>query len=107
MREYRENVMPTADEHPPRPLGRSVLLGSAVGIGVALTAFLLISIPFYTLASFEPNGMDRPLIRTGLLQIALPVGLALGAVTGVVTGRWLRRGGSWTVDDGGDRYSNR
>lgn len=101
-------MTPDVDERTPRPIGRSILLGVGIGVGVAAIAFVLIAIPFYTLASFEPDGgMDRPLIRTGLLQIALPVGVVLGVVTGAVAGRWLHRGGSWTVDDGGDRYSNR
>lgn len=90
-----------------RPLGRSIALGVAIGIGTAAICFFLIAIPFYTLASFEPNGIDRPIVRTGLFRIALPVGLLVGLVSGVASGWWLRRGGSWTVDDGSDRYSNR
>ena len=90
-----------------RPLGRSVLLGVGIGIGLGLIVFVLVAIPFYTLASFEPNGIDRPIIRTGLFRIALPVGVLVGIVGGTIAGRWLRRGGSWTVDDGGDRYSSR
>jgi hypothetical protein len=46
-------------------------------------------------------------VRTGLFRIALPVGVVVGIVGGVVGGRWLHRGGGWTVDDGGDRYSSR
>lgn len=86
---------------------RSALLGVAIAVGVAATTFFLIAIPFYTLASFEPNGIDRPIIRTGLFRIALPVGALVGLISGVAAGRWVRRGGRWTVDDGGDRYSAR
>lgn len=96
------------DEQPARrPLVRSILLGLGVGIAVAAIAFFVIAIPFYTLASFESNGFDRPIVRTGLLRIALPVGAVIGVVTGAVVGRWLRRGGSWTVDDGDGRYTTR
>ena len=90
-----------------RSTARAVAIGVVVAVGGAAICFFLIAIPFYTLASFEPNGLDRPIIRTGLFKIALPVGLLLGLVLGGVAGWWYRRGGSWTVDDGGDRYSNR
>ncbi len=90
-----------------RPLGTSILLGVIIGVACAAIVYFLIAIPIYLVASFEANGMDRPIIRTGLLKVALPVGAVCGIVCGVVGGRWLRRGDSWTVDDGGDRYSNR
>lgn len=95
------------DEPAKRPLGRSILLGVAIGVSSAAIAYFLIAIPIYLVASFESNGMDRPIIRTGLLKVALPIGGLLGTVIGIVSGRWLRRGGSWTLDDGSDRYSNR
>lgn len=98
---------PPATEPTPRSLGRSVALGAGIGIGAAAICFFLIAIPFYTLASFEPNGIDRPIVRTGLFRVALPVGLLVGVVSGVASASWLRRGGTWTVDDGSDRYSNR
>lgn len=91
----------------PRSVGRSVAVGLAVGIGAAAICFFLIAIPFYTLASFEPNGIDRPIVRTGLFKVALPVGFLVGLAAGVASGVWARRGGGWTVDDGSDRYSNR
>lgn len=100
---------PTEPDHAAtgRSLAQSVALGVGIGLGLALIVFFLIAIPFYTLASFEPNGIDRPIVRTGLFRIALPVGVVLGVVIGAASGWWLRRGGSWTVNDGGDRYSNR
>ena len=98
-----------ADTEPTsRSVGRSIAVGVAIGLAVTAVVFFLIAIPFYTLASFEPNGgVDRPIVRTGLLRIALPVGVVVGVVSGAVAGRWLHRGGRWTNDDGGDRYSNR
>lgn len=86
---------------------RAVLIGLGIGIGTGLLAFFLIAIPFYTLASFEPNGMDRPIIRTGLFRIALPVGAVVGIVVGSISGRWVHRGGKWPTSESGDRYSAR
>ena len=95
----------TSTEH--RPLLRSVLIGIGLAIGLAAVTFFLIAIPFYTLASFETNGIDRPIVRTGLFRVALPVGAIVGIVGGAVGGRWLHRGGRWVAEDGGDRYSTR
>lgn len=91
----------------PRPVVRSVLVGIALAVGLGAITFFLIAIPFYTLASFEPNGINRPIVRTGLFRIALPVGALVGVVGGAVAGRWLHRGGRWVVEDGRDRYSSR
>lgn len=98
---------PVATDRPSRPLGRSIGIAIGVGLAVGAICFFLIAIPFYTLASFEPNGLDRPVVRTGLFRIALPVGAVLGLVSGVVAGWWARRGGTWRADGGGDRYTNR
>ena len=98
---------PPATERTPRSLGRSLALGVAIGIGAGAICFFLIAIPFYTLASFEPNGIDRPIVRTGLFKVALPVGVLVGIASGIAAGVWVRRGAAWTVNDGSDRYSNR
>lgn len=98
---------PPADDSARRPLGVSLLLGVVIGIATAAIVYFLIAIPIYLVASFESNGLDRPIIRTGLFRVALPVGIVVGSITGVVSGRWLRRGERWSLDDGGDRYSNR
>lgn len=90
-----------------RPLGMSLLLGVVIGIATAAIVYFLIAIPIYLVASFESNGLDRPIIRTGLFRVAMPISVVVGLVTGVVSGRWLRRGERWSLDDGGDRYSNR
>lgn len=83
----------------PPPTRRPVLLALAVGVAVALVAiaiaFSIFAIPFFALARFaEPgSGLDRPLIRTGLFRVAIPVGLVLGTLTGLAVARWYRRGG--------------
>lgn len=101
---------PTPDTEAPEPgrsLARSVLIGIGLAVGFGAITFFLIAIPFYTLASFEPNGIDRPIVRTGLFKVALPVGVVVGVVGGTAVARWLHRGGRWTVDGGEDRYSAR
>jgi len=98
---------PTSTVRAPRSVGSSVAIGIAVGVAAAAIAFFVIAIPLYTLASFEPNGLDRPVVRTGLFQVAMPVGALIGLAVGAAAGRWAHRGGTWTVDDGGDRYSTR
>ena len=78
---------------------RPVLLAVGVGVGVGLCAvaiaFSIIAIPLFALARFaEPgHGLNEPLIRNGLLHVAVPVGGVLGLVAGLATARWYRRGG--------------
>ena len=77
---------------------RSLLLGVGVGMAVAMTAvaigFSIIAIPLYALASVEPgSGIDRPFIRDGLFEVAIPVGMVLGAACGTLVGVWYARGG--------------
>lgn len=86
-------------------MGRALAVAVGVGIGVAALVFVLIAIPFYTLASLEPNGLDRPLVRTGLLYVAGPFGLAAGIVAGVLAGRWYRKGNAWVPADRDSRFS--
>lgn len=98
---------PSRTVRSPRSVGSSIAIGVGVGVAAAAIAFFLIAIPLYLLAMLEPEGLDRPLVRTGLFAVAMPVGAVIGAVSGVVAGRMARRGGTWTLDDGGDRYSTR
>lgn len=98
---------PDATEPASRPLGVSILLGVVIGVATAAIVYFLIAIPIYLVASFESNGLDRPIIRTALFRVAMPVAATVGAVSGIASGRWLRRGGRWSLDDDGDRYSNR
>jgi len=78
---------------------RTVLTALAIGLGVGLAAVAIIvsivAIPLFALARFaDPgNGLDRPMIRDGLTHVALPAGVVLGTVSGLLVGRWYRRGG--------------
>jgi hypothetical protein len=58
------------------PVRRSVLLGVAIGVPVAIAAmaitYAIVAIPMYTLAQADPHGLDRPFFRGALFRIALP-----------------------------------
>jgi len=88
---------PTTDlgERPRRPVLLALGVGAAVGLAAIGLVISIIAIPFFALARFaEPGrGLDEPLIRTGLVKIALPAGLILGSLTGLAVGRWYRKGG--------------
>jgi len=84
------------------PLRRSVAVGFAIGVPVALAAaaltYAIVAIPMYTLAQADPHGLDRPFFRHALVRIALPAGAAIGLVVGSVVGVWYRRGGRLPTD---------
>ena len=86
----------------PAPLRRSILVGLAIGVPIALAAaavvYAIIAIPMYTLAQADPHGLDRPFFRNALFRIALPVGGAIGLLIGSVVGVWYRRGGHLPTD---------
>jgi len=83
------------DERPRRPVLLALAVGAAVGVACIGLIISIIAIPFFALARFaDPGkGLDQPLIRTGLINVALPAGLILGSVAGLAVGRWYRRGG--------------
>ncbi|HEV3226535.1 MAG TPA: hypothetical protein VGZ52_06865 [Acidimicrobiales bacterium] len=84
------------------PLRRSVALGLAIGVPVAIAAaavtYAIVAIPMYTLAQADPHGLDRPFFRHALVRIALPVGAVIGLMIGSVVGVWYRRGGHLPTD---------
>jgi hypothetical protein len=90
------------DEGARAPLRRSVALGFAIGLPVAVAAagvtYAIIAIPMYTLAQADPHGLDRPFFRTALVRIALPLGAVIGLAIGSVVGVWYRRGGRLPTD---------
>ena len=77
-----------------RAVGAALLVGLAVALCVVAIGFSIIAIPLYMLARVEPgSGLDRPVVRDGLLYVAIPVGIVLGAVVGTLVGVWYGRGG--------------
>jgi hypothetical protein len=83
------------DHSAPRAFALAAAVGLAVGLASVGIVVSIIAIPFFALARFaEPgNGLNEPLVRTGLVKVAIPAGLVLGAITGAYVGRWYRRGG--------------
>ena len=55
--------------------------------------YSFIAIPVYFAARIDPDGLDKPYLRNGFLQLALPLGLVVGLICGTVVGLWYRRGG--------------
>ena len=84
------------------PLRRSVALGFAIAVPIAIASaaviYAIVAIPMYTLAQADPHGLDRPFFRHALVRIALPIGAAIGLVIGSVVGVWYRRGGHLPTD---------
>lgn len=81
----------------PGDVRRGVWLVGAVVLGVAIAVagltYSVIAIPLYVLAQTDPDGLDKPLIRTAFFNVALPAGAVAGVVAGVLVGRWYGRGG--------------
>ena len=80
-----------------------MLVGIGVGLATGLAAMgiglSIVAIPMFALASFEPgSGLDRDIVRTGLLQVALPFGGLVGLATGITVGVWKAKGGSLPTD---------
>jgi hypothetical protein len=73
-------------------------VGVGVGIAVAGITYSILAIPLYVIAQADPDGLDRPMIRTAFFNVALPAGLLVGTVAGVVVGLWYGRGGRLPED---------
>jgi len=75
--------------------GAGLIAAVALGVGIAVAGltYSVLAIPLYVFAQTDPDGLDRPLIRTAFFNIALPVGAVSGVVAGVVVGLWYARGG--------------
>jgi hypothetical protein len=85
-----------------RPLLPSVAFGVVVGIALAAAAVGVVALPLFFLArALEPGkGLGRPLVRTGLLQVAVPAGILVGLAAGSFAGRWYHRGGELPREEG-------
>ncbi len=77
------------------PLLMAVGVGLGVGLATVGIIVSIIAIPLFALARFaEPgHGLDEPVIRTGLVSVAIPAGLVLGTLCGLAVARWYHRGG--------------
>lgn len=69
---------------------------------VAAAVLGLLALPLFFLArALEPDqGLARPLVRTGLFQVAIPAAVLTGLGAGALTGRWYRRGGELPREEG-------
>ena len=78
-----------------RSMSRSVALAVVVGVAVVAVGIAIVAMPLFLVARVAgpSKGLDDPTVRTGLVGVAIPFGIALGTVAGVWTGRWYRRGG--------------
>lgn len=81
-------------------MGLVAAVGVGVGIAVAGLVYSLLAIPLYVFAQTDPDGLDRPLIRTAFFNVAVPAGLLAGLAAGVLVGLWYHRGGRLPDDDG-------
>ena len=83
------------EQRPHRTILLSLAVGLAVGLATVGIILSIIAIPLFALARFaEPgNGLNQPFIRNGLVRVAIPAGLVLGGLCGIVVGRWYHRGG--------------
>jgi hypothetical protein len=82
---------------------RSTLLGVAVGLSTGIAsvglALSVVAIPLFLLATTDPaHGVDRDLVRKGLLDVALPFGGITGLAVGITVGIWYGRGGHLPTD---------
>lgn len=77
-----------------RPLGRSLLFGTAAGVALSVIAAALLTMPLFALAwSTEPaHGTGRAWFSSGL-RWAIASGVVIGLAGGAGVARWLRRGG--------------
>ena len=80
----------------PNDLRRGALLVGAVGLGVGIAVaglvYSVLAVPLYVFAQIDPDGLDRPMIRTAFFNVAVPAGLVAGVVAGVLVGRLVRPG---------------
>jgi hypothetical protein len=81
-------------------VGLIAAVGLGVGIAVAGLTYSVLAIPLYVFAQSDPEGLDRPLIRTAFFNVALPAGLAVGTLAGVLVGLWYAKGGRLPDDAG-------
>jgi hypothetical protein len=86
----------------PQDPRRGAWLVGAVGVGVGIAAagltYAVVAIPLYVLARSDPDGLDRPMIRTAFFNVALPAGVVAGVVAGILVAVWYAKGGRLPED---------
>ena len=85
-----------------RPLPRSIGVGAMAAVVGFSFGLIAVALPLFGLArALEMGrGLNRPVIRDNLTQLVLPVALTAALITGVIVGRWYRRGGQLPGNDG-------
>jgi len=75
--------------------GAALVAAVAIGVGIAVAGltYSVLAVPLYVFAQTDPDGLDRPMIRTAFFNVALPAGLVVGLIAGVLVGLWYARGG--------------
>ena len=78
-----------------RPWSRSIGIGALAAIAGFSFGLIAVALPLFGLArALEINqGLGRPAIRDNLMLLTLPVATAAALASGVLVGRWYRRGG--------------
>ena len=76
-------------------MGRSLAVAALAALVGFSFGLVLVSLPLFGLArALEINrGIDRPFIRDNLALLVLPAGVVMAVLSGVLVGRWYRRGG--------------
>lgn len=86
-----------------RPWPAVLGVGALVAMATAAAVLGLLALPLFFLArALEPDqGLGRPLLRTGIFQVAIPAAALTGLGAGALFGRWYRRGGHLPREEGG------
>jgi hypothetical protein len=78
-----------------RPWSRAIGVGVLAGIAGFSFGLIAVALPLFGLArALElQRGLGRPAIRDNLLLLVLPVAAVSALASGLLVGRWYRRGG--------------
>jgi hypothetical protein len=78
-----------------RPWSRSIGIGALAAIAGFSCGLIAIALPLFGLARALElrQGLGRPAIRDNLVLLVLPVAAASALASGLLVGRWYRRGG--------------
>lgn len=84
---------------------RAVGVGILGGVLAAALVLILVALPlfFFALAAEPDQGTGRPFVRTGLVDVALPLAAVVGLIAGPLAARWHLRGGRLGGESGEDQ----